>query len=308
MDRLSLLSFRSTFFHAIRSFFHAAGYLEVDTPIRLPGLIPESEIIPFVSEDWWLQTSPELCMKRLLASGAEQLFQICHCFRKGELGRLHQPEFTMLEWYHVGWDYLQLMREVEDLLLALLHECVDFPAVCFPDALCWQGREISLLPPWQRLSVEDAFLRYAGLSAREAFHSGRFDEILVVEIEPRLGWQTPTFLYDYPVELASLARKKQDAPDLAERFELYIGGVELANGFSELIDAAEQRARFCREQERIRQQGREPGPMPEAFLDDLARLAPTAGIALGLDRLLMLFLGRADVSEVQAIGLKNFTK
>ena len=305
---MSLLSFRSTFFRAIRDFFHAAGYLEVDTPIRLPCLIPEAEILPFASEDWWLQTSPELCMKRLLASGAPQLFQICHCFRKGEQGCLHQPEFTMLEWYHAGWDYQRLMQEVEELLGALLQDCRDFPAVRFPGALLRDGQTISLAMPWQRLSVEEAFRRHAGISPHEALQTGRFDEILVTEVEPRLGWQTPAFLYDYPVELASLARKKEDAPHLAERFELYIGGVELANGFSELIDPAEQRKRFGIEREKIRQQGRDPGPMPEAFLDDLSLLDTTAGIALGLDRLLMLFIGASSLVDIQSIRLEDFTK
>jgi len=308
MDKLSLLSHRSSFFAAVRSFFLSAGYLEVDTPVRLPTLIPEAEILPFASEEWWLQTSPELCMKRLLACGAGQLFQICHCFRKGEQGRLHQPEFSMLEWYHSGWDYRCLMDEVEALFQAVVHDCGHFPAVRKPAAIVWRGKRISLQSPWRRISVEDAFQRYAGISAHKAIRANVFDEILVTEIEPALGWDRPVFLYDYPVELASLAKRRVDDPGLAERFELYIGGIELANGFSELTDPAEQRERFGREREKIEQQGRDPGPMPEEFLADLARLGPTAGIALGLDRALMLFVDSANIGDVQAISLKNFTK
>jgi lysyl-tRNA synthetase class 2 len=308
MDRLSLLAFRSSFLGAVRSFFLGAGYLEVDTPLRLPALIPEAEILPFASEDWWLQTSPELCMKRLLACGASQLFQICHCFRKGEQGRFHQPEFSMLEWYHVHWNYRHLMEEVEALLSELLRACAHFPAVQDGNSLVLQKREISFAGSFQRITVEEAFRQYAGMPVHRALAEDRFDEILVTEIEPHLGWDSPLFLVDYPAELASLARRRPDNPQVAERFELYIGGIEIANGFSELIDPKEQKHRFVREREKIEQQGRRAGPMPEEFLDDLALLRETAGIALGLDRLLMLFLGCASLGDVQAIQLENFTK
>ncbi len=308
MDRLSLLVFRSSFFNAVRSFFLGSGYLEVDTPLRLPALIPEAEILPFASEDWWLHTSPELCMKHLLAHGALQLFQICHCFRKGEQGRFHQPEFSMLEWYHVHWNYRHLMEEVEEFLSVLLHACAHFPAVQDGNALVLQDRKIPFARPFLRITVEEAFEQYAGMPVHVALQKDLFEEILVTEIEPHLGWELPVFLFDYPAELASLARKRADNPQVAERFELYIGGVEIANGFSELIDPEEQRHRFVREREKIEQQGRRTGPMPERFLEDLSLLKETAGIALGLDRLLMLFLGRMNLSDVQAIRLENFTK
>jgi len=290
------LQLRSDFLRAVRRFFFAAAYLEVDTPIRLPEVLPEAEIIPFRSEECSLQTSPELCMKRLLGRGAEQIFQICHCFRKDEIGRHHATEFTMLEWYHAGWDYQNLMSECEGLLQYLAASLSGDSAPCGSGSLEWQDSCVDLSSPWQRLSVAEAFADYAGITPLEAIRAGQFDELLVTKVEPQLGWQAPVFLYDYPAELASLARRKKDDPRLAERFELYICGLELANGFSELIDPGEQRARFEEELEKIRASGRE-GKLPAKFLDDLAGMRETAGIALGLDRLFMLFCGASSLDE-----------
>jgi len=290
------LRLRSDFLRTVRRFFYEASYLEVDTPLRLPEVLPEAEIVPFCSEDGYLQTSPELCMKRLLGHGAEQIFQICHCFRKNELGRHHAPEFSMLEWYHAGWDYRDLMSECERLLLYLAASLAGDSAFCEPGSLKWQGQRVDLSSPWPRLSVAKAFADHAGVSPLEAIRAGQFDELLVTMVEPQLGWGRPLFLYDYPAELASLARKKKDNPRLGERFELYIGGLELANGFSELIDPEEQRVRFAEELEKITASGRKAG-LPEKFLIDLAGMRETAGIALGLDRLFMLFCGASSLDE-----------
>jgi len=288
---------RSSLLQAVRNFFLSRSYLEVDTPVRLPVLIPEAEIIPIQSEDWFLQTSPELCMKRLLARGCSQLFQICHCFRRGERGRLHQEEFTMLEWYRTGWSYVELMAECEEMIRAVALQSAAGEDTGEGISVLWAGKEISLASPWQRMTVEDAFHRYGGVSAAEAADRGMFDEILVESVEPKLGWQRPVFLYDYPISLASLARPKKENPEVAERFELYIGGVELANGFSELTDAALQRQRFSREIDR--EEKRKANPvMPEKFLQALADLPDCAGIALGLDRLLMIVVGAQTIAEV----------
>ncbi len=288
---------RSRLLQAVRSFFIARSYLEVDTPVRLPVLIPEAEIIPIQSEDWFLQTSPESCMKRLLARGCSQLFQICHCFRRGEWGRLHQQEFTLLEWYHIGWSYVELMAECEEMVRAVATQFSDVEDQRLECMVEWAGKEISLATPWQRMTVDDAFQRYGGMSAGEAAARDKFDEILVERVEPNLGWQRPVFLYDYPVELASLARPKQDNPEIAERFELYIGGMELANGFSELTDQEIQRQRFMREISRAEDRGRRQR-MPEKFLQALVELPPCAGIALGLDRLLMVLVGAQTIADV----------
>ncbi len=278
---------RSLMFQRVRGFFYRQGYIEVDTPVRLPVLIPEAEIVPLASETWLLQTSPELCMKRLLAQGNKQIFQICSCFRKEEQGRLHQEEFTMLEWYRVGWSYLELMEECEQMICQLAEK----------DFLLRFGRKISLQAPWQRLAVNEAFQRYAGVSAHEAVRTGTFDLLLVEKVEPELGWDSPVFLYDYPIELASLARPKLESPELAERFELYIGGVELANGFSELTDSAVQRHRFEEELKKAEAYGRACA-IPEKFLVALEGLPACAGIALGMDRLLMMLFDQDRLAKV----------
>jgi elongation factor P--(R)-beta-lysine ligase len=278
---------RSFLLQAVRNFFHVRNYIEADTPVRLPVLIPEAEIQPLTSEDRFLQTSPELCMKRLLANGCEQLFQICHCFRKGERGRLHQEEFTLLEWYHVGWSYQELMQECEELARSLASFCSERGWQPLPS---WAAESKS----WPRLTVAEAFWRFAGTTAEQAVATGAFDLLLVERVEPELAKLGAVFLCDYPLSLASLARPKQDDPAVAERVELYINGVEIANGFSELTDAQAQRQRFAEELKRMGKNGQ----MPERFLCDLERLPKCAGIALGLDRLFMLLLGKASIAEV----------
>lgn len=283
------LTLRAGVIRTIRSFFMGREYLEVDTPLRLPSLIPEAHIEPEESAGWFLQTSPELCMKRLLAAGHPRIFQICKCFRRHERGSRHLPEFTMLEWYRTGIDYRDLMAECRDMLRYLAKETrADCPA----------ARILATKSEWDYITVSEAFSRHAAISASRAVEEGSFDEILVRDIEPHLGRQRPAFLHDYPAALGSLARLKQDDPRVAERFELYVNGVELANGFSELTDAGEQRRRFEEERRRITKQGRDPGPMPERFLADLAQLDRAAGIALGLDRLVLLLSGAERIDEV----------
>lgn len=285
---------RAALLQAARLFFIEKGYLEVDTPVRLPSLIPESYIVPILSGDYFLQTSPELCMKRLLAQGLPKLFQICKCFREGERGRLHLPEFTMLEWYRAGADYFDLMDECEEFLRTIADSRIKEKEIVY------DGKRISLNPHWERLTVGDAFERYAPVSVDEAMQKGIFEEMLVKYVEPNLGIDRPTFMYDYPVALGALARTKKSNKTVAERFELYVGGLELANGFSELNNAKEQRQRFKKERENIVLQGRDPGSMPEKFLNALQAMPTAAGIALGLDRLIMLFVDAASIDNVVA--------
>ncbi len=286
-----MLRRRAAIIRSARSFFEERDYLEVDTPLLLPVLAPEAWIVPESSGSLFLQTSPELCMKRLLAADHQRIFQICHCFRHGERGRLHLPEFLMLEWYQAGADYLELMDECEELLWEVAE-------VCGLAGFNGPKGPVSLEPPWERLTVAEAFGRYAGMSPEAALAGGIFEEVLVAKVEPHLGVAQPTFLCDYPAQLASLARLKPGNPAVAERFELYLSGVELANGFSELTDPAEQRHRFEYERELIRRDGRDPGPMPETFLRELSGLNSAAGIALGLDRLVMLLTGATGLDKV----------
>jgi lysyl-tRNA synthetase class 2 len=288
------LHLRAVLIQALRTFFIDRGYLEVETPIRIPAPAPEAHIAPITSEGWFLQTSPELCMKRLLAAGIPKIFQICKCFRKDERGDRHLPEFTMLEWYAAQSDYRDLMTDCEALLRHLA------AAMGKEGVLEWKGRRIDLGSEWERITVAEAFQRYAPCTVEEALRKDKFDELLVEHVEPHLGMTTPTFLYDYPAALGALARLSPDDSAVAERFELYVAGLELANGFSELVDPLEQRARFLGEQESIRQQGRDPGPMPEVFLAELAEMPQAAGIALGVDRLVMLFGGADNIDQVVA--------
>jgi lysyl-tRNA synthetase class 2 len=299
MLSLERLHLRAAFLRAIRTFFHSQGFLEVDTPIRQPVYIPESNIEPLASNGQFLQSSPELCMKRLLVLGCERIFQISHCFRKGELGRLHLEEFQMLEWYRTGSDYLQLMTDCQELVRHVV-------------ATLWEGQTADLLADvdlsgqWPRLKVAEAFERYCPYSLDWALANDQFEIGLVEYVEPHLGHRTPVFLCDYPVQLASLARTSLSNPQVVERFELYINGIELANGFTELTDAVEQRLRFEMELAAIRAKRGTTMAMPERFLQDLEKLKEAAGIALGVDRLFMLLLGGSSISSAVTFGPEDF--
>jgi len=285
---------RAGLISAIRSFFHSQDYLEVETPTRIPAPAPEAFIDAEPSRSWFLQTSPELCMKRLLASGFDRIFQICKCYRKGERGRLHLPEMTMLEWYTVGHDYLDMMTQCEALIVFVAR------ANCEAQTISYQGSRIDLAGPWDRLTVKQAFERFAQTPLETAIQNGRFDEIMGCEIAPHLGWGKPVFLLDYPAALGSLARLKPDNAHLAERFELYIAGIEICNAFSELTDPSEQRRRFESEATLRRSFDKDAYPMPEPFLEDLAHMPPSAGNALGIDRLVMLFADADTIDDVVA--------
>ncbi len=292
--RKSALLARSRIIGVIRTFFEERGFLHMETPCRIPSPAPEPYIDALPSREWYLQTSPELAMKRLLAAGHQRIFQICRCWRDGERGRFHLPEFTMLEWYRADADYTDLMTDCEELLLAVAS------AVTGEITLTFQGMEVQLATPADRLSVREAFRRYTTLSAEEALQRDCFDELMVTKIEPNLGIGVPTILYDYPAARGALARRKTDDPELAERFELYLCGVELANAFSELTDPAEQLERFQQDREERSRAGKDTYTLPLPFLNELSAIPPSAGIALGLDRLVMLFLDLPDIDDVVA--------
>ena len=285
--RADALRLRARMIRVIRRFFLDQDFLEVETPLRIPAPAPESHIDAVASGEWFLQPSPELCMKRLLAAGYPRIFQICKCFRAGERGDRHLPEFTMLEWYREGTDYRTLMDDCEALITLVARE------LGIDGIFSRQGREIRLGIPWERITVREAFRRYATMTAAEALRTDRFDEILACEVEPHLGMGSPVFLYEYPAELGALARVKEGDPGIAERFELYCAGLELANAFSELTDAEEQRRRFEEASRDRRLNGSSLYPMPERFLAALPQMSPSAGIALGVDRLAMLLADKS---------------
>ena len=234
------LKLRADIIKSIRLFFAEHNYLEVETPIRIPAPAPEAHIDAIESEDRFLHTSPELCMKRLLASGYPRIFQICRCFRQNERGSKHIPEFTMLEWYRADSDYFDMMEETEALIKAVALQSGS------GNSINYQGGRIDLDRHWTRMTVAEAFDKYASIPVEKALSDDRFDEIMA-EIEPALGQSTPLFLYDYPASCGALAKLKTGNSSVAERFELYICGIELCNGFTELTDPKEQRARFEKE-------------------------------------------------------------
>jgi lysyl-tRNA synthetase class 2 len=292
--KAEVLRIRAAMIRSIRRFFLEQGFLDCETPLRIPAPAPESHIDAVGSGDWFLQTSPELCMKRLLAAGYPKIFQICKCFRAGERGAFHLPEFTMLEWYRAGTDYRTLMDDCEELIV---HVAGDLG---LGGAVSWQGKKIALRPPWERITVREAFARYAGLGVEEALRRDCFDETMVCAVEPHLGMERPVFLREYPAELGALARVNAENPEVAERFELYIAGLELANAFSELTDAAEQRRRFEKASRDRRLKNRTAYSLPERFLAALSRMPPSAGIALGIDRLAMILTDQATIDAVVA--------
>lgn len=288
------LHLRARLIQNIRLFFIEHGFLEVETPLRIPSPAPEEHIEAFPSGDWFLQTSPELCMKRLLAAGFPLIFQISKCFRAGERGNLHLPEFTMLEWYVTKFDYLQLMSQCEKMIFAVAAN-MDIARHCI-----FRNKKIDLTPPWEKITVQEAFEKYASVTLEEALNKNKFDQIIVDYIEPYLGVNRPTFLYDYPAKLAALAKLKDGNTNVAERFELYIGGMEIANGFSELNDTEEQRRRFEQASQLRAQKNWPQYSMPEKFLQALQTMPEAAGIALGIDRLLMILANTCQIDDVVA--------
>lgn len=299
----------------IRDFFRRAGVMEVETPLCASAPTPDPALASFwtsylgpgypTGKRLYLQTSPEFAMKRLLAAGSGPIYQISKAFRNGESGRWHNPEFTILEWYRLGWDHHALMAEVAALVQKILgadrplekHSYGDlFAQYLGLDAHAADSRELRACALRQGL----AGAAKLELPDREAW----LDFLLTACIEPRLGRDGLCFVYDYPASKASLARIRAGSPPVAERFELYIQGIELANGFHELADAKEQRRRFEQEADSRRRAGQEAPPLDEYFLAALdAGLPSCSGVALGVDRLLMLALGRQRIDEVIAFPL-----
>lgn len=289
------LAMRGKLTAKMRGWFYGRGYVEVETPVRIAAPAPEPNIDCPRSGGGWLRASPELQMKRLLAHGMEKIFQIGPCFRKGECGSRHNPEFTMLEWYSRGATVWDILAETKSLLRNSAREA-------FGHAVAKSGgHEIDLDRPWRLLGVREAFLKWAGWDPVCAFDQDRFDEDMALIIEPSLRPDCVTVLHGYPKEAASLAKLSREEPAVACRWELYIGRTEIANAYGELTCGAEQRKRFMAAREERRLLGEDDYPLDEGFLGDLeAGLMPECGgIALGMDRLAMLFCGEDSISRVR---------
>jgi len=322
----------------VRRFLTASGYEEVETPALVPAPGMEPHLHPFEtrfspeggrdtgsSRPLWLVTSPEYAMKRLLAEGFPRVFQLARVWRNGEVSATHNPEFTMLELYRSGTDHRGVMEDLE----RLVESCA---RALRPDGAARSdrgGRTVSLSPPFERLTCEEAFRRHAGIdlgaclgdgealrrAALAAGHDGGpggepfedvFFRVMLAAVEPGLGQGRPTYLTAWPASMAALARLDASDPRWADRFELYAGGLELANGFHELNDAAEQRRRLVAEQEERRRLGRPALPLDEAFLGAVGRMPQAGGVAVGLDRLLMLLSGAESIEEVLLFPAHRF--
>ncbi len=322
----------------IRFFFKSQGFAEVETPAlaRCPGTEPFLEVFATVlkaqglkDQPAYLLTSPEFALKKLVAGGFGSVFEICKSFRnmEGVTGR-HNPEFTILEWYHVLGDYKTVMTDFEQLMFSLLGrlrvwagtKALDLMENFGDRTLNYQGRQFNLTPPYPKLTIVEAFQKFVGVGAedllnREALAAvavGKgyqvtpettweqlYNQLMLNEIEPALAkYDQPVFLYDYPASQAALSRKKTDDPRFAERFEVYLGGLELGNAFSELTDAAEQEQRFRAELAERERMGKIKYDLDEDYLEALkSGLPPTGGIAVGVDRLIMLFANAKSIEE-----------
>lgn len=321
---------RSRINDLIRNFFKKRGFLEVQTPtlVKQAGQEPYLTPMEVCFEDeknkkyqGFLITSPEYSLKKLLAAGFEKIFELAKVFRANEsFGGLHNPEFTMLEWYRANSDYKQIMTDIEELLY-FLNKKINHSS----SLLNYQGQKIDLTLPWSRLNVKEAFLKYAKINLDKAkdlksFKSqiknknysllDNWDDIFYAiflnEIEPRFPKNRPMIIYDYPLPQASLAKRKSKKSFYAERFEVYIGGLELANAFSELVDHKEQYQRLKREQILRKKMGKDIIPLDEDFIYALKlAMPPAGGIALGIERLQMLLLDIKDINDLLLFPAQN---
>lgn len=323
-QKKSNLRARSAVIKVIRRFFDEKDFDEVETPILQVCPVIDTHIRAFstdllgidgnVQDTLYLHTSPEFAMKKLMVAGLNRIYQICHVFRNAEGSKRHEPEFTMIEWYRTEADYNDIMRDCVDLL----RECasaVEIQEYRYKDLVCDPFQE------WEKITVCEAFQKYANidlkkyLEDRDGFkkiveglglHTAEDDawddlffRVMDAKIEPYLGIGRPTFLCDYPISMASLSKKKESDPRFAERFELYVCGIELANAFSELTDADEQLRRYQIEMDDKERLYGERYPLDGEFIEALRHGMPqSGGIALGIDRLVMLATGADDIKDV----------
>lgn len=329
VDKALRLRQRANILDCIRTFFRDREFLEVETPamVRLPGMEPH--LTPFRTTpadaavgDRYLHTSPEYAMKRMLAQGFERIFQICKAFRDEPASTMHNPEFTLLEWYRAYADISHIMEDAEHLIFDLALATTGSTSIIYRD------NTVDLAPPWPRLSVAEALEEYAGITfdlsgdlARFTPHvrgkgftqvapdddfDTAFFKVFLDHVEPHLGSPKPVFLTGYPASMAALAKLKPEAPHLADRVEIYIASVELANGFTELNDPDEQRSRLNDEARQRVIDGGTALAVDDRFLAALeSGMPPAGGIALGVDRLVMLLTGATKIEDVIAFPWAN---
>ena len=315
--KLENLKKRAGVIRKTRDYFDALGYLEVETPALQHSAVMDPHIKAFKTtytkpdysetRDYYLHTSPEFAMKKMLVGGADKIYQICKCFRDAEDSPNHSPEFTMLEWYHTGINYEELMDET----IGLIRAAHDAPYQ-------FRGMISDAFQAWEVISVCEAFEKYASVDlescledidglkalAPHHYHDGDnfedlFFRIFLEDIEPKLGHPAPTIIYDYPISMASLSRPKASDPRFAERFEVYICGLELANAFGELCDAGEQKQRFEKNMALKKEIYGDDYPVDYELIEALEHgMKDVSGIALGVDRLVMLATNADKISDV----------
>lgn len=288
-DRRGFLHTRAAILRAVREWFQVQGFVEAEPNLIVPSPGAETHIDAVRADGGYLHTSPEFAMKRLVAAGEEKMFYLGKCWRKGESGPLHAPEFTMIEWYRAGAPYAQIMDD-----------CVEIVRVAARTAqaamLTWREKSCDPFTAAEQISVRDAFEHLCPVPMPA--DSDAFSAALVQHVEPHLGDGALTLLTEYPIREAALARRAAHDASIAERFELYACGVELANGFGELTDPVEQRRRLIEAMDEKEKRYGQRWPIDEDFLAALAHMPPTSGVAMGFDRVVMLATGARHINDV----------
>jgi elongation factor P--(R)-beta-lysine ligase len=332
MIKKQILQIREKVIDATREFLKKEGFLEVNTSILVPALPAESHLEIFETtllnrnrqeSTRYLITSPEVALKKLICQGIGSCFEITKSFRNTESqSSTHNPEFTILEWYRVGADYMDVMRDVEELILHINFGIRNYELGIRNNNLKIGNKTIDLTTPWPRMTIREALLKYSNFDLDNTFEfkemkkifmekgykfeenttwEQMFDQIFLNEVESKLReLTTPIILYDYPASMAMLANKNEDDPRYAKRFEFYIAGLELGDAYDELRDAKEQEKRFKEEEQKIKASGKNQFAVDWEFIEFLKNpgLPKCSGIAIGLDRLVMLFSGCQNIQEV----------
>ncbi|MGR5096141.1 elongation factor P--(R)-beta-lysine ligase [Vibrio maritimus] len=307
---MALLKNRAKLIQAIRSFFLSREVMEVDTPAMSHATVTDVHLHTFKTEfvgpgyadgrRLYFMTSPEFHMKRLLAAGSGSIYQINKAFRNEESGRYHNPEFTMLEWYRVGFDHHQLMDEMDDLLMMVLN-CAKAERMTYQQAFITQLGVCPLTAGMSSLKEAAAPLGLSDIADQEEDRDTLLQLLFSMGVETKIGKQVPAFVYDFPASQAALAKVNPNDERVADRFEVYFKGIELANGFHELDNPDEQLARFKDDNRKREKMGLAPQPIDYHLIEALKSGLPAcAGVALGIDRLIMLALGATHIDEVVA--------
>jgi len=281
-----------------RDFFAKKDFLEIQTPVRIPTPALEDYIDAIPSGDAWLRTSPEFHLKRMLAAGYDKIFQIGPCFRKDECGKRHLLEFTMLEWYRAGGNWMDVLKDTEELLKSVALATLNSTKCHF------RGHVLDLGTTWDTITVEKAFADFAGEDLDKCIEEGRFEQVLVSKVEPCLGINgRPTALTEYPLACSGLSRQIPGRPNRVERWEFYIAGLELGNACSELAEPAEQTRRFKECAFLRHRENRIVYKLDQPFLDAIRLgMPPAAGVAIGMDRLFMMLLDLDTIADASAFA------